>query len=150
MTYICISELGHQWFRYWLVACSAPSHYLNQCWFIVNWTLAKISQGNLNWNTITFVQENAFENVVCEIAAILSLIQWSLITHSFVGKLSVCWSSRWLPTNTTVSHYLNQCWFSIDQVNPSGTDATLSRAWSDRESRVYVSRQCCVMVSMVH
>ena len=24
--------------RLWLVAYSAPSHYLNQCWVIVNWT----------------------------------------------------------------------------------------------------------------
>ena len=24
-------------FKQWLVACSAPSHYRNQCWFIVNW-----------------------------------------------------------------------------------------------------------------
>ena len=24
-------KLGHHWFRSWLVTCSAPSHYLNQC-----------------------------------------------------------------------------------------------------------------------
>ena len=24
-------------FKQWLAACSAPSHYRNQCWFIVNW-----------------------------------------------------------------------------------------------------------------
>ena len=36
--HICVSELGHHWFRYWLVAYSAPSHYLNQCWRIVHWT----------------------------------------------------------------------------------------------------------------
>ena len=26
--------LDNHWFREWLVACSAPSHCLNQCWFI--------------------------------------------------------------------------------------------------------------------
>ena len=26
-----VNELCHHWFRYWLVACSAPSHCLNQC-----------------------------------------------------------------------------------------------------------------------
>ena len=31
--------LGHHWFRQWLVAYSAPSHYLNQCWNTVNLTL---------------------------------------------------------------------------------------------------------------
>ena len=35
----CVSKLYHHWFRYWLVACSAPSHYLNQRWYIVNQTL---------------------------------------------------------------------------------------------------------------
>ena len=29
-------ESGQQWFRKWLVAYSAPSHYLNQIWVIVN------------------------------------------------------------------------------------------------------------------
>ena len=28
----------HHWFKQWLVAWTAPSHYLNQCWNIVNWT----------------------------------------------------------------------------------------------------------------
>ena len=26
--------MGHHWFRYWLVACSAPSHYLKQYWIL--------------------------------------------------------------------------------------------------------------------
>ena len=37
--HICVSELGQHWFRWWLGAYSAPSHYLNQCLNIVNWTL---------------------------------------------------------------------------------------------------------------
>ena len=48
------------------VTCSAPSHYLNQCWLIVNWTPVNKFQWNLNRNSIIFVQENAFENVVCQ------------------------------------------------------------------------------------
>ena len=31
--------IKHHCLRSWLVAKSAPSHYLNQCWNIVNWTL---------------------------------------------------------------------------------------------------------------
>ena len=38
VTHIC-QENNHHWFRYWLVAWPAPSHYLNQCWNIVDWTL---------------------------------------------------------------------------------------------------------------
>ena len=35
---------NQHWFRYWLGACSAPSHYLNQCCNIVNKTLRNIFQ----------------------------------------------------------------------------------------------------------
>ena len=62
----------HHWFRWWLVAWSVPSHYLNQCWNIVNWTLGIKFQWNLNQNQYIFIQENAFENVVCEMAPISS------------------------------------------------------------------------------
>ena len=63
----------HQWFRRWLVAWSAPSHYLNQCWNIVNWNKL---QWNHNRNSYIFIQENAFENVVRKLAAILSRPQY--------------------------------------------------------------------------
>ena len=36
-----------------------PSHYLNQCWLIVNWTPGSIIKWNLNRNSIIFIQENA-------------------------------------------------------------------------------------------
>ena len=38
---------------------------LNQCWNIVNWTLRNKSLWNFNQNSYIFIQENAFENVVC-------------------------------------------------------------------------------------
>ena len=53
-----------------------PSHYLNQCWSIVNWTLRNKLQWNLNWNSYIFIQETASENAVCKIAAILSWPQY--------------------------------------------------------------------------
>ena len=53
-----------------------PSHYLNQCWVIVNWTLRNKFQWNFNENEIPFVHENASENIVCETAAILSRGRW--------------------------------------------------------------------------
>ena len=31
--------LYHHWFGKWLIVCSVPSHYLNQWWHIVKWTL---------------------------------------------------------------------------------------------------------------
>ena len=72
MPHICVNELGHHWFSQWLVACSAPSHYLNQWWLIVNWTPGNKFQWNLNRNSFIFSQENALENVVWKMSAILS------------------------------------------------------------------------------
>ena len=44
--HICVGSLGHHWFRQWLVACSTPSHYVNQCWLIANWT----PRNEFQWN----------------------------------------------------------------------------------------------------
>ena len=49
-----------------------PSHNLNQCWNIVNGTIGNIFQQNLKQNLCIFIQENAFENVICKMGAILS------------------------------------------------------------------------------
>ena len=65
----------HHWFIPWLVAWSAPSQYLNQCWNIVNWTLRNKLHWNFNRNSNIFIQENALRNVVCEMASILSRLQ---------------------------------------------------------------------------
>ena len=51
---------------------SAASHYLNQCWVIVNWTLRNKIQWSFNQSIKIFIHENASENIVCEMAAILS------------------------------------------------------------------------------
>ena len=64
-------ELCQHWFRELLVACSAPSHYLNQYWLILNWALRKKLHWNSNRNSNISIQENVFENDVCKMAAIL-------------------------------------------------------------------------------
>ena len=55
-----------------------PSHYLNQCWYIINWTLGHKLQWNLNPNLYIFIQEfqNAFENGVWKMVSILSQPQY--------------------------------------------------------------------------
>ena len=45
---------------------------ITNCWIIVNWTFRNKLQWNLNRNSYIFIQENAFEGVVCETADILS------------------------------------------------------------------------------
>ena len=68
-THICVSKLTITGSDNGL---SALSHYLSQCWAIVNLTIRNKLQWNINRNSHTFIQENAFENVVCEISVILS------------------------------------------------------------------------------
>ena len=70
--YLRVRESGQHWFSYWLVAYSAPRHYLNQCWANVNWTHRNKLQWNFTQNTKLSIHENASENIVCEMAAILS------------------------------------------------------------------------------
>ena len=41
-----------------------------------NWTLRKNLQWNSNQNTNTCIRENAFENAVCDMAAILFWMRW--------------------------------------------------------------------------
>ena len=43
-----VSKLGYHWFRKMVVTCLVPSHYLNQCWLIVNHISGKIFQWTLN------------------------------------------------------------------------------------------------------
>ena len=64
--------IGSELVQIWLVDYSAPSHHLKQYWLIVNWTLRNKLQWNFNQNIKLFVHENASENIVCEMAAILS------------------------------------------------------------------------------
>ena len=64
--HICVGESGFLWFRIRLVACSAPNH----C--IVNCTLKNKFHWHFNRNLNIFLHENALENVMCEMAAILS------------------------------------------------------------------------------
>ena len=81
---------NRHWFRQWLVAWSAPSHYLNQCWNIVDSILRIKLQWNPRQNSFIFIFESVFENVVCEMASIWSrpqwvnhiqLTDWNMITH---------------------------------------------------------------------
>ena len=92
-------RLAH-WYRD-KMAKSAPSHYLNQCWNSVKSTLRNKLQWNFNRNSYVFIKENAFENVVWKMAAILSRPQCvkvsfrcQAIAWTNVDLLSI--SPRWL------------------------------------------------------
>ena len=85
-THICITKLGHHWFRKWLVTSSVPSHYLNQCWIIVNWMHGNIFQWNLNHNKTLFITKSIFENVVFKMLAIWSWPQCVKLNYMNCGS----------------------------------------------------------------
>ena len=64
-------QINHHWFRQWLVAWTAPSHYLNQCRNIVNLTQRNKLQWNFYRYSYILIEENPFQNVVWKMAAIL-------------------------------------------------------------------------------
>ena len=79
-----------------------------------HFTLRNILQWNFNRNSDIFIQENAFESVVCEMAAILSRPQcvnslWCSYTtwHHLSG-------SSWVEKMT--NHYPNQWWLLVKWV----------------------------------
>ena len=99
MTHICVNKLtiigsDNDW--------PAPSHYLNQCCNIVNWNLRNKLQWNLNRNSNTFIQENAFEIVVCETAAIFSRPQCvnKLCSLKDTGMIFLLLTDRFLTAKT--------------------------------------------------
>ena len=112
--HICVSKSGQHWFSYWRVACSVPRHYLNQCWNIVNLTPRYKLQWNLKRNSCIFIQENAFENVVCEMASTFSRPYLPLVPHICVSKSGQHWFSYWRVACSAPSHYLNQCWHIVN------------------------------------
>ena len=83
--------------KLWNVALSVPSHYLNQCRNIVNWSIMNKLQWNFNQNYNIFIQGNVFESVVCEMASILSRPQcviglclgWLLIKEKLLSS-NIC------------------------------------------------------------
>ena len=64
--HIWVSESSQYWFSQCLVAYFAPSHYLNQCWFHVNWSPGNKCQWNSKRNFIIFIQENVTKFVACQ------------------------------------------------------------------------------------
>ena len=61
----------HLWISSALVQVMA-CRLSNQCWLIANWILKNKLQWNLNRNKKLFIHEYAYENVSCEMEAILS------------------------------------------------------------------------------
>ena len=113
-------------------AWTPPSHYLNQCWFIVNWTHRNELQWNFNRNTNIFIDKDTCE-YVCEILSISSQPQYVngeglwLFNVQLITVLPFCFVS-WLPGNVT-SHYFSGSavitWFSPIKFSDSKKNSLL-------------------------
>ena len=87
---ICVSKLGHHWFKQRAVAYSVPIYCLNQYWLVVNRTLQKTFQWKINRHTANLVQVNKSESIVCIIAAIAlqpKFVKWHIrMCYSFITE----------------------------------------------------------------
>ena len=113
------------------MAWTAPSHYLNQCWNIVNWTLRNKLQWNFNRTSYIFIQENALVNVVCEMASILSRPQ---CVNMVAEKKAAGFTSKHMSTSS-------RGWFCLDFYlinHPSIITATVNNA--------YQTFRCCIVL----
>ena len=114
-------------------AWTVPSHYLNQWWNIVNWNLRNKLHWNLN--SYIFIQENAFQNIVCEMAAILSLPQ---CVNNMSSLVQVIARHR----ISDKHNYLNQC--NDEQVAKCPMQTSRLTHWSRDKMAAILSRPQCV------
>ena len=91
------------WFRQWLVAWSAPRHYLNQGWNTVAPLGTNFAENLILYSNI-FIKEKAFENVVRKLAAILSRPQCvdSVVTVSTADRR---YDILWVTSDNKVASY---------------------------------------------
>ena len=101
--HICVGKLNISGSDNGLAPVQAPSHYLNQCWNIVDWTIGN----KLHWifNPSISIQENGFENFVCEmgsnlVSLLLTLTNWPLgdVSHFdvyFSYNLIISYCTEW-------------------------------------------------------
>ena len=102
-----------------------PSRYQNQCWNIVNLNLRNKFQWNLKRNSYIFIQENAFENVICEMAAILlrpqcvkdqsQLLTWSWDPMRYLDTLQALHVEKYWSSGFSAQNHSNvKLWCSFN------------------------------------
>ena len=90
-------SVGNHRFRYWLVAWSSSTQYLNQSWLSVNWTIGNKFEWNLN-----DIQENEFDKV-CKMSTILFLPQCVNRKLAKMVFLIATFKPRWPPADYRVT-----------------------------------------------
>ena len=108
---------------------------INQCWNIANWT----ARNKLKFSTefSIFIQENAFENVVCEMASILSRLQCA----KTVCLLKIIRRHR-------VSHRARKFWIIIGSGNGLASVRHQAITWVNTETSGTYSNE--IWIKMQH
>ena len=125
------------------MAWTAPSHYLKQCWNIVNWTLRNKLHWNFNGNSNIFIQENAFENVICEMAPILSRPQCDTVGCNYfsLSAWDTCfwhkspqllyWSVDYIDLGLVMHSSVSECvWPGIDLSSTAAYETQFNHVWN--------------------
>ena len=122
-THICVSKLASI-VSDWLVTWPAPSHYLNQCWNIVNGTLRNKLQWNPKRNSYIFIQEMHLK---------MSSGKWrpfcpglNVLTHWVWDKMVSIWRKPF-----SLNNYLSSIKISLKKKSPA-----------DRKSALYQVMAC--------
>ena len=88
--------------------CQASSHYLNQCWFVINKILHfnSLAPGRFQWNLRKIIFKLILVTDGCDISSEIAL-RWTSLDLSD-NKSTLVQVMAWCHQAT--SHYLNQCW----------------------------------------
>ena len=147
-----IGNLRHHWWKWWLLACSVPSHYPIQLSNIVNWTHSNKLQWHFNRNWNIFIQGNAFlkrclENVAHFVFDVLKptirqqVGHWAFLLTYFSGLEHGQY--RWLSADPWYVFYPSgKCFYSNLSWSTS-LKAVHVKAWL--ANRIIVSFRGCLV-----
>ena len=83
--HVSVGESNQHWFKWWLVAYSSPTHYLEQCWVLVNWTIRNELPGVLIKMQYASFTKMHLKNIVWEMVVILPRDRWVKIScHDWI------------------------------------------------------------------
>ena len=100
-----IIKLVHHWFRYWLVTCSAPSHYPNQ------WSISKIVRNHLK-SFLEIIIAICHEKVSCDHMSQVTKLQLSC----YLVLLSIDSKTREQDSRSFVTWPISYCWWKCSLI----------------------------------
>ena len=111
-TYICAKELRHRVFKWWLVACSALRHYLNQC-FLWSFKSTLRNKRGENWLKYDFLLNNLLQKV-CNTLVIVFIPEW---THSSIPSVAYHKVRKFRTPPHRVPAIYIWCYFSKNEIS---------------------------------